>query len=116
MALQPFDGPLHQFGAVRQIPLGVTDMSMAQVSGEHREPALDILPGAVPLDHRLDGETVAEVVQTRATVDFSLPQTSPSREFVEGPADGGGFQRAPEIGDEEESLLRVRMSESRCCV
>jgi len=91
-------------------------MSMAQVSGEHREPALDILPGAVPLDHRLDGETVAEVVQTRATVDFSLPQTSPSREFVEGPADGGGFQRAPEIGDEEESLLRVRMSESRCCV
>ena len=76
-------------------------MSMAQVGGEYGKPALHILPRAVPLDHRLDGKTVAEVVETRATIDFSLPQTGPAREFVEGPADSGGFQRAPEIGDEE---------------
>jgi hypothetical protein len=44
---------------------------------------------------------LAEVVETRATVYLSLPQTGPAREFVEGPADGGDFQRAPEIGDEE---------------
>src|ERR1019366_3023864 len=62
---------------------------------------LHILPGAVPLDHRLDGEPMTKVVETRPAVDFSLPQTGPAREFVEGPADGGDFQRAPEIGDEK---------------
>src|ERR1035438_6669592 len=84
-----------------QIPIGVTDMSMAQVGGEQGEPALHILPGAVPLDHRLDGEPMAKVMETRPTVDFSMPQTGPTRELVEGPADRGDFQRAPEIGDEK---------------
>jgi hypothetical protein len=76
-------------------------MSMAQVGREHGKTTFHVLPGAVPLDHRLDGESVPKVVETRAEVDFSLSQTDPAREFVEGPADGGGFQRAPEIGDQE---------------
>jgi len=86
---------------MRQIPIGVTDMSMAQVGREHRKLTFHIPPGAVPLDHRLEGKSVAKVMETRTAVDFSLPQTDPAREFVEGPADGGDFQRAPEIGNQE---------------
>src|SRR5215472_2209194 len=86
---------------MRQIPIGVTDMSMAQVGREHRKLTLHILPGAVPPDHRLEGESMAKVMETRAAVDFSLPQTDSAREFVEGPTDRGDFRRAPEIGDQE---------------
>jgi hypothetical protein len=45
---------------------------------------------------------LTKVVEAWSAVDFSLPQTGPAREFAEGPADGGDFQRTPEIGDEEE--------------
>jgi hypothetical protein len=76
-------------------------MSMAQVGGEYRKPTLHVLRRAVPLDHRLDGETVTKVVEARAAVDFSLPQTGPARKFVKGPSDSRDFQGAPEIGDEE---------------
>jgi len=76
-------------------------MSVTQVGREHGKPTFHVLPGAVPLDHRLDGESMSKVVETRAAVDFSLPQTDPAREFVEGPADSGDFQSAPEIGDQE---------------
>src|SRR5262249_17460054 len=47
------------------------------------------------------GKPMTKVMEARAAVDFSLPQTDPAREFVEGPADGGDFQGAPEIGDQE---------------
>src|SRR5439155_1002580 len=57
-------GQFQQFGYSRQVPVGCCWSGVAQVGRQQRQSLLDIQPGAIPGNHRLDGEGMSQIVKT----------------------------------------------------
>ena len=69
MRSQAFGGQLKKFRNRLEIPVGVGDIDMAQVSGELRQFAPDIKAGAIPFDQLPRRETVTKILKPWPTAD-----------------------------------------------
>jgi hypothetical protein len=72
--LQPLHRLPHESRSPFQVPLCVGDMHMAEVRGQQGQAARGLLPGPIPVEESMRRETVAHIVQTRATTVAGTPQ------------------------------------------
>jgi hypothetical protein len=64
---------VHQLWRGGQVPVGVTNIGMAEESREYRELAFHIFASAMPVDQGLDGETVTKIMNPRTIAIPLLP-------------------------------------------
>ncbi len=98
---QPFGGQSHQLRMNGQIPVGIGDMRMAKKRRQHRQAPFDIFMGAIPLNQRVDGKSMAEIVNPRTGAGSWSPQANPTRQVVERPVHRGDFQTTSMIVEEK---------------
>src|SRR6516164_5018619 len=74
---------------------------MAQVGGQQWQPSFGILTGPVPLHECICRETVAHVVQTRASTVGCAPQTDLPRQRIKRSMNVSRVQAVAPAGDEQ---------------
>src|SRR5712691_6540023 len=81
-SFQPGGGQSHQLRMHRQIPVGIRDMRMAEKRREHGQSPFDVRLRAIPLNQRVDGESMPKIVNPRTGVVGWGPQTRAMRQVV----------------------------------
>src|SRR5450759_5315246 len=76
-------GEPHQFRVNGKVPVGVCHLAMSQKRRQHRQTPLDVLVGSIPLNQRMDSESMSKIVKPRALVIFRLAQADLLRQVVE---------------------------------
>ena len=56
---------LHQLWTGRQIPVGIPHIGVAEIGGQGGQQPFDIFAGAIPVEQRLNGESMSEIMDTR---------------------------------------------------
>jgi hypothetical protein len=83
-------------------------VGMAQIGGENGKPALHVLSGTIPTNHGLNGKSVSKIVKAWTAIGRSMPQASPSGEFMECSSNCRHFQGTPEVGNQKRTALGNR--------
>jgi hypothetical protein len=59
MSFEAAYGQSHQLRTQREIPVGIFNMNVPEVSGQNRQTGFDILARSIPFDECSNGEPVA---------------------------------------------------------
>ena len=88
-------------------------MRMTEKRGQHGQSPFDVFMGAIPLDERVDGESMPKIVNARTGVGRGSAQANLTRQDVEGPMHRGDLQSAPTIGEEKAGEVGCGTTRSR---
>src|SRR5436305_2312973 len=91
----------HPFWFHGKVPVGICHMPVPQERRQHRQAALDILIGPVPLDQRAYGESMPKIVQPRTLVILRPAQANLPRQIVKRSAHCGTLQAAAVVIEKE---------------
>jgi hypothetical protein len=72
-----------QFWVGAEIPVGITDTNMPEVSRQDRQTRLNLVPATIPVQQCLHGKAVPEVVQTRSMARRWTAQPDLPRQGIE---------------------------------
>ncbi len=81
-------GRMQEFGRHLEVTLGRLDIEVTKVSRKLRQQSLDVLAGAVPCNHAMNGRCVAKIMQARRA------------RFADRALDTGGAAHMLEHGDD----------------
>src|SRR5260370_15772770 len=76
-----------QFRRRRQVPVGVGDMGVSEISRERGQMSLDIDTAAMPMEECADSQAMTKIMQTRASRVARAAQADLARQLDERPAD-----------------------------
>jgi hypothetical protein len=98
---QPAGGKPHQFRMNGKIPIGIGHMSMAQKGRQHGQPPFDVLVVPIPLNQRVDSESMSKIVNPRSLVVGGSAQSNLPRKIIESSVYGRDVQAAAMIIQEK---------------
>src|ERR1700722_20439196 len=101
--VQPLSHRCHQFWRASHVPIGIGNVSVAEISGQDRQTPPDIFSGAMSVQQCLNCETMTKVMQARAATGRDAANTNLSGNHVEDSTDLPFIQppivtRAEEVG------------------
>ncbi len=92
-------GQFHQLGCGAQVPVRPGRVHVPEVGRQHHHLPVDVDPASIPVQQRLDGKAVSEVMHAR--LHRCCPQPESGGELHEGLQNAGVGQCSAGAGDEE---------------
>lgn len=83
MPFETINSLSQQFWVGAEIPVGITDTNMPEVSRQDRQTRLNLVPATIPVQQCLHGKAVPEVVQTRSMARRWTAQPDLPRQDIE---------------------------------
>src|SRR6266436_3330796 len=100
-SLHPPQRVAQQFRRRREVPVGVGDMGVSEISRERGQTSLDIDTAAMPMEECADSQAMTKIMQTRAPRVARAAQADLAKQLDERPADAPLRQTSAAFGEEK---------------